>query len=183
MSPDAPKIPLWLLPALLLASSPLFALSSDREQPVHIEADRLVLDEPHGTVTYSGHTRLTQGSIRLEADQVVVHAPRRRFSRAVATGSPARFSQLTDDGHKIRARARHMEYLAAKQRLILQGEAELWQDDNLLKGPRIVYDMADNRVEARGGDQTQTTGQERVRIILQPETLDKDKEKSGGGSP
>ncbi len=185
MRPDALKQLLLFLPLLaLLAPGTVSALSSDREQPVHIEADRLVIDEPKGTMTYSGHARLTQGSIVLEADRVVLYSRQRRLTRAEASGNPVRFRQKTDDGHLIRARARRMEYEVATRLLRLRGEAELWQDENHIRSPRIDYDMASNRVEARGRPGTDAppgSKPGRVEIILQPETVSD--RQSGDGDP
>ncbi len=182
MRPEPLKQLVLSLPLLaLFAPGTLPALSSDREQPVHIEADRLVIDEPKGTMTYSGHARLTQGSIVLEADRVVLYSHERRLTQAEASGNPVRFRQKTDDGHLIRARARHMEYRVADRRLRLRGEAELWQDENHIRSPRIDYDMARDRVEARGGaGKGSGPGEkpERVEIILQPATADGDGDKA-----
>jgi len=64
----------------------------------------------------------------------------------------------------------------------LQGDAELWQDQNHIRSPQIVYDMARDRVEAQGGADAGNHSNRpgRVEIILQPETGDTGKAKDDG---
>ena len=51
---------------LLLAPLPGLGLDSDRDEPIHIEADRAMLDEKEGTSIYEGNVQLRQGSLRLQ---------------------------------------------------------------------------------------------------------------------
>ena len=75
------------------------ALSSDREQPIELEADSAHIDERTGVSVYTGNVKLTQGSTRLLADRLTVERGE-DGNRVVAEGQPATFSQQPDDKPK-----------------------------------------------------------------------------------
>jgi len=151
---------LFLLPGLV------WGLASDREQPIHIQADSLEMDEAKGVSQYRGDVRFVQGSIVLSADFVIVYSEDKRVRKVIATGSPAHFSQQLDgeDG-EMRARASRIEYFASKELLQLHGDAYLWQADNQFTGDLIEYGLKDEVVMARKAK----SGDERVRIVIQPD--------------
>lgn len=163
------KIKLLLL---LILSSPglLLALTSDRSQPLNIEADHVFIDDKNGIMVYSGNAVFTQGSIVVTSDEVRVYTRNRKFTRAVSEGRPATFEQVMDDGKRVRARAYEMEYLLSEQKLTLTGQAELWQNQNHIKSEQIIYRMDKEVLDAKSPESG-----ERVRITIQPETLKEEK--------
>lgn len=159
------RLELFLALALLLPT-PAAALESDRYQPIHVQADRLELDNRLGISTYRGNVVLEQGSLRLEADVLVVHRKGDALDRLEAEGRPVRFRQLPDGSTEmIEGEARRLEYRAAQDQLLLQGTASVRQAGNLFSGERIEYDIVKSRVRASG--QTDD-GDGRVRAIIQP---------------
>ena len=58
---------LWLAP---IAGN---ALPGDRDQPIHITADKALRDEVEGVTVYSGNVELVQGSMELEADKLTIY--------------------------------------------------------------------------------------------------------------
>jgi lipopolysaccharide export system protein LptA len=160
-----------LVPILGLAwfvASPAWALSGDRDQPIELEADSARIDERTGVSVYTGNVRLTQGSRRLDADRLTVERTA-EGDRLIAEGKPATFSQQPDDKPEpFEGRALNIDYHTGEDRVILTGEAEVWQGGNRFASERIVYDAASDTV--RGG-QASPGGQpgERVRITIQPQ--------------
>ena len=59
---------LILIAASLGAPWAVMAMTGDREQPIHIEADSVDIDDKKGVSIYRGNVRMTQGSIVLTAD-------------------------------------------------------------------------------------------------------------------
>ena len=47
------------------------ALSTDRDQPINLEADEAELDQTEGVSTYVGNVVVTQGSMKVESDRMV----------------------------------------------------------------------------------------------------------------
>lgn len=171
--------------ALWLGSAPgVHALSSDRSQPINIKADRVRINENKGFSKYSGHVVLTQGSIVLTAARLTVYQSKGTLQRIKATGAPARFKQLPDNGKTpVVASAEHMEYLAGSALLLLSGRARVTQGGNVFSGHRIEYDTRHSIVTARKNAQN---GTGRVHAIIQPATTPPGKADSNtpaGASP
>lgn len=159
-------------PGLLLAAlvflmpAATLALSTDADEPMQITADKASYDEASGTMVYRGNVRVTQGSLAITAETLTTHAPQRELERVEAEGDEkagkATWRQLADDGMEIRAEARRMDYLAAERRILMIGDAVLWQGEDRFSGERIEYDLDTETMDAVAGDEG------RIEIILQP---------------
>jgi lipopolysaccharide export system protein LptA len=160
------KIRLSLLLLMLQLQTIAFALTTDRDQPLNVEADHVIIDDKKGTMVYTGQARFTQGSIVVTADKVQIYSKNRIFSRAIAIGKPATFQQKLDDGKIVKARAHQMEYRVEDERLILTEEAEVWQDSNHIRSDRIVYQLDTQVIDAQGEKEGS-----RVKITIQPESI------------
>ena len=162
MYPDKHKIrPLIFL--LLFTSSLAHALSSDKDQPVSIEADSVDIDETTEKAIYRGNVILIQGSINLTASRVVVHNFQSDNARIVATGNQVKFSQEEDKtGQIIKGNADKTEYGINSARLELTGKASLIKGKNTFRNDRIIYDREKAIVKAG----TSAEGKERVKITI-----------------
>jgi lipopolysaccharide export system protein LptA len=151
---------------------PCWALSSDRDQPIELEADSARIDERTGVSVYTGNVKLIQGSRRLNAERLTVERTG-QGDRLVAEGQPATFSQQPDDKPQpMEGRALNIDYHTGQERVILTGEAEVWQGGNRFASERIVYDVTSDTV--RGGQASPGSKPgERVRITIQPQQADK----------
>ena len=92
MKPASRKVTLPLLGAvLLLAIMPFSALglSSDRNQPMTIEADRATLNEKTGNSVYEGNVHVQQGSLVLQGSKMTVQLNDNTIGKIILTGSPA----------------------------------------------------------------------------------------------
>ena len=151
--------------ALFLFSSPLWALSSDRQKPVEVEADSFNLDDAKKITVYSGNVIITQGSMEIMADKVTIYGARGTTEKAIATGKPVKFKQQPDGAQSlIRGEANRFEYLVSKDTLVLTDQATLWQDGSTFASDRIVYDSKRSIVKA--GDKE--SSDKRVKITLEP---------------
>ncbi len=159
---------------ILLLWLPLsaWALSTDRNEPINIEADSATLHETSGKSTYRGNVHLRQGTLHLHGNTMTVQMRDERIEKIELTGSPATYVQRPDnsavDQH---AEAGRIEYYARDNRMILLQNARIWQSGkDEFSSDRIVFNLAENTVNAGGG------GDDRVRITLQPR-------KSGDSEP
>lgn len=148
------------------ATRPVMPLSTDSEQPIHIEADRAELDEERRVTVYKGSVVVVQGSMRINADRVdFFYDEERSLDKAVFLGKPARYEQLPDNSEDlVRARALRMEYYAAKNLLYLIEDAKVTQRGDTVTGDRITYDMENNKARAERVEEDD----ERVRVIIHP---------------
>jgi lipopolysaccharide export system protein LptA len=156
-----------LLKAIVLGilSTNAWALSTDSEQPVYIDSDSQTLDMKSNEVTFEGDVKLVQGSIELEADKVIVERdPTTGTITSIESfGKPAKFRQETDDGKELRGRALELYYDMSKDQLLMIKEAQLMQDDSVIKGDKIRYQIDTETMVADGGNGT------RVSTVLQPQ--------------
>jgi len=151
--------------ALMSFSTSLWALSSDKQKPVEVEADSFNLDDAKKITVYSGNVIITQGSMEIMADKVTIHGVRGTTDKVIAIGKPVKFKQQPDGNQGlIRGEANRFNYLVSKDTLILLDNATLWQNGNTFASDRIEYDSKRSIVKA--GDKK--AGSKRVKITLEP---------------
>ena len=159
----------WLLPVFLginfVYSPVLNALEGDASEPVTIESNSGFFDDKKGVSIYTGEVIIIQGSLRLDADKVVVHMQNREIQKLVATGKPVKFKQTPEEGKdEVRGNALTAEYYPETKVLVLIKEAVVWQGKNSTASERIEYDRLSEVVKA--GDTG--SANKRVHVILQP---------------
>ncbi len=132
---------LMLAGSLLAASIPAFAVTGDTEQPIHIDSDQQSLDMQGNVVTFTGNVVMTRGTIKINADKVVVTRPGGEQGKEVIDGygNPATFYQMQDNGKPVKGHASHMHYELAKDFVVLTGNAYLEQLDSNITGDKITY--------------------------------------------
>ena len=145
------------------------ALESDRQQPLKIVADSAELNDKDGTATYTGNVILTQGSLKIQADYLLIKTADNKVTFVSARGNPARFSQQpAEDQLPVKASGLGADYDVKAQTLTLRRKASVVQNDNTFKGEEIVYELQNQRLKAVG--QTKDTpkgeGSGRVEMIL-----------------
>ena len=171
-----PKTILTILSAaaLLTTSAQSWALATDREQPVYIEADYADIDQLNHVVVYRGNVKIRQGSIGIWGDVVTIYTDEnndliKAFSDAEA-GSLARFKQMPDDKpEEVWGEGERLEYWAQENLVKIFRRGKLWQGQDVFTSNKILYDTA--REVLIGGDRsTSGTGQgkDRVRMTIQP---------------
>lgn len=96
---------LVLASSLLAASIPAFAVTGDTEQPIHIESDQQSLDMQGNVVTFTGNVIVTQGTIKINADKVVVTRPGGEDGKEVIDGygNPATFTRCRTMVNRLKA--------------------------------------------------------------------------------
>ncbi len=151
-----------------------FALPSDAEQPLFLESEALEYNELAGTITYSGNVVMQQGSMKIKADQVVIHGNIDRATRVVAKGTPAHFQQTPEiDAVPVKAAAVRLEYEVKSKSLLLQGDASLNQEGTSLSGNTIEYDVK-NAVVKAGSTLNGSDSKKRVKMVIPPKLLESD---------
>ena len=154
--------------ALLLLSPCAVGLSSDKDAPVELEADSADINQKTGTTIYQGRVKVTQGSMILTADKVVIDYKDNKAHKFTATGTPARFQQLPDNEETpIKGKGQTILYLIKSEELVLTGDAELHQGGDRFSSDKIVYDRVKAQLKAGSAAQ----GSERVRVTIQPDKL------------
>jgi len=175
----------------LIASPMLWALSTDRDQPMDIDANHAQFEQdkqvPGNTVIYlKGNVRMEQGSLKAQADDATVYrgdnrskkneAGDSKINRVLMQGKPAHLEQMQDnDGGLMTAQAYTIDYQVANDTVEFTGNVFIVQADRgEFRGERMVYNTKTG--EMQSGD---NRPESRVHIRMLPkksnEASDKDK--------
>jgi lipopolysaccharide export system protein LptA len=124
-----------------------------------------------GLVVFSGNVIAKQENSVQTADRMEVYLDDKgeRVLRIISTGN---VKIVTEDCRT--GTAKRAEYYDDDQKLLLIGDAKVWQEDNVVTGERMVMYLADDRSEAESGPQG------RVKSVFYPK---RDEDKQGGGAP
>jgi lipopolysaccharide export system protein LptA len=158
--------------ALMMASTLVAglaqALPDDRDQPIHITADKALRDDKLGVTVYTGNVQMDQGSIRITADTLTIYHITEEADKIVAEGRPAKMQQQPElDEGPVHAHADVIEYFRDEERVHLQSNARVEQDGSVVAGDSIDYLIAEQLVKA---DSDQTLEGNRVQVIIPPST-------------
>ena len=152
-----------LLLCLLLPASAL-GLSTDREQPIEVEADRLEVRDEENISIYEGNVSLVQGSLQIRSDRLVIHFnEQRELTLMEMTGNPARLRQLDDQRREMRGQALRINYTDSESLLELIGEARFDHAGDTIESERIRVNTDNNSIQAGSSDSDQ-----RVKMLIQP---------------
>lgn len=142
------------------------ALPTDRDQPIHVDADSADLNQKAGILTYTGNVVIDQGSIHIEADKAVIYSKNSQVYKVLATGVPAHFQQRPEaDKELVKARGNSLVYDVGNERLTITDNARVEQNGSVITGGLINYDIHLAIVEAG----SRSDKSERVKVILQPQ--------------
>ncbi|HET7396149.1 MAG TPA: lipopolysaccharide transport periplasmic protein LptA [Gammaproteobacteria bacterium] len=166
-----------LLCCALLTAVSAFALSSDKNQPMDIQADHGEWQNDNktnlGTGIYTGHVIITQGSIRITADHAVVHTRNGELQTADITGQPATFQQQPDTGELMHGIADQIHYNSDTNMVDMIGHAHMQQGSiRQMTADVIHYNTATEHAVADGGKDGG-----RVHITVPPKTTSPPPEK------
>jgi lipopolysaccharide export system protein LptA len=162
-----------LLSLLILAcSGAAFAEKADRNKPIQLEADRIVVDDANKVHILEGRVILTKGTMQLRTEKLVVTQNADGFQKGVATGGAnglAYFRQRRDGSDEyVEGEAERIEYDDRSERTDLYNRAWLKSGKDEVRGQFIRYDARiENYTVTNSG--TPAAGNDgRVRAVIQP---------------
>ena len=145
---------------------PTWALNSDREKPIQIEADQADINDNTGISVYTGNVIVVQGSLKITAQILTVYSKEKVFTKMISTGNPATFRQRPEGKDEdVTGKGKRIEYFASRDTAYFYDNATLEQADSTFKSDRIAYDIFNDKVNAGI-----TSGDDRVKIIIKPQS-------------
>ena len=153
------------------------AEKADRDKPVNIEADRLTVDDNRQVSVFDGRVVITQGTLQIRGDRVVVRQDGEGFQFGTATGNLATFRQKREGVDEwVDGEAERIEYDGKKEFVELFNRAKLTRDLDETRGNYISYDSKTEFFRVQSSkDAPVTSGAQqnaRVRAIIQPKSKD-----------
>jgi len=122
----------------------------DGKEPVHFESKGLRGLREKGTVELLESVVITQGTMRMEADQAKVFFDEgaKDVVKVVAEGNVKMFKVDEDSGEKIKAYGNTVVFDNKSRTTVLDGNARLWRGADLVRGKKITYEMDTGWVRA-----------------------------------
>ncbi|MCW8930149.1 MAG: lipopolysaccharide transport periplasmic protein LptA [Gammaproteobacteria bacterium] len=180
------KVKAFLLLSLLVMSlsfTPLnsMALSSDRDQPINLEADAADIDDLKGISIYTGNVVLTQGSMVIKSNKLTLYNDKNNeLEKAIAVGTENKLATFKQrpEGKKedFKARSITMIYYLNKDKIHLIKKAHVWQAGDTFSGNKIIYDTKNETVVAssvKKQDGKPASSGGRVKVTIQPKSKNK----------
>jgi len=123
--------------------------------PLTVDADKMERFGKASLVIFSGNVVARRDNSVQYADRVEVYMDEKgdRVLRTVSTGAVRIITKDCRTGTAQRA-----EYYDLDQRVVLMGNARVWQDDNVVSGDTITIYMAQDRTLVEGGQQERVKG-------------------------
>lgn len=167
-----------ILCAMLCVAPVAHALQSDRDQPMHIDADAMQYDERQQVTTFTGNVVVNKGSIVLRGHRLVVRqqsdGSQHGTMGASSSGARAFFRQARDVpsgalSQHVEGEAERIEYDSASGTVRLLGRAQLRRFEGTtlsddITGSLITYN---SHTEVFSADGAQSAGS-RVRAVIKP---------------
>jgi lipopolysaccharide export system protein LptA len=171
--------------ALLSAlTTPCQAERADREQPIHLEADQVTIDDIGQTSTFTGNVRLTQGTMQLIGDKIRVSRLEDGFKLVNIYGNTASFRQKREGLEEfIEGYGEHIEYDTRDATVDFYGSARVKRALDEVRGEHITYSMKTETFQVSGAPASQDAPAQRVRAVLLPKAEETKPSTSVSGVP
>lgn len=144
----------------------------DLDKPVNLEADRVDLDDGRKEATFEGNVTLTQGTLMIKADKIIVKQDESGFQYGIAYGKPAYFRQKREGfDDYIEGFSERLEYDGRADKMQMFTNARIQRGSDEVRGDYISYNAATEFFQVIGGGKTVATPgnpQGRVRAVIQP---------------
>ena len=143
--------------------------TTDRDQPIHISAGRIEINQRKSLTIYIGKVSFIQGDLRFNAARAEAHYQGDKIDTIVATGKPVTLYQRAPDPQQsLNASAQRLEYHALENRIDLFGDVHLQQGDSVLRSTTLHYNLLDGTLAAEGDGQDSA-----VSVVIEPKKTER----------
>jgi lipopolysaccharide export system protein LptA len=172
-------LPLIISLGAALGSAAAWALPSDRDQPIRIQADTAELDDKQGVAVYRGDVIITQGTLKITGDTVTItQTASGDIDVFTSVGNLAYYEQKPAvDKDIVKAYGKTIQYFASNERIVLIDQAKVIQEGNTFEGEKIVYDTRRQIVNAgRATGNNVSMPRPRIDMVIQPKNKPADQQ-------
>jgi lipopolysaccharide export system protein LptA len=156
----------------ILFATHAFAEKADKEKPIEIEADTVTVNDAKKVSIYTGNVIVTQGTLLIKADKLVVREDESGFQHSSSYGTPTTFKQKRESKDEyMEGAAQRIEYDGRMDKVQLYTKAWVKKGEDIVHGDYIMYDANAEYSEVIGGgpkSATPATPTGRVKAIIQP---------------
>lgn len=154
--------------------APVWAEKADRDKPTSIEANRMSSDDARRMSIFEGNVVLTNGTMEVRADRIVVRQDADGFQFATAYGKPVQFRQKGDakggrDGIWTEGEALRIEVDSRNERIELFERARVTRGEDVVNGEYIFVDQRTEFFSVSAAkDAAPASPGGRVKAVIQP---------------
>ncbi len=163
---------------ILLFSLLTPAMAAEKaDQPISIEANRMISQEKDNIVIFLGKVDARQGNLTIRSEEMTVY-----YSNDKPKTTGAKADKPTSKVEKLICKknvkvnqgdwlgtGERMDYFAPERKVVLMGNAKAWQGQNMVAGKTITYYLDQKRSVVE--QDTKSNG--RVRAVIHPESKKK----------
>lgn len=182
--PHANRLTFFAAAVLLAFTLPVAAELADRDKPINLESDTVDINDLTKVSVYQGKVRLSQGSLLITSDKLVVEQDDNGLSKSTATGNPSYFKQKREGVDDIiEGWAARIVYDARSEKVEMYTQARIKRGQDEVRGNTIIYEGRTESYRVIGGQgaATEYNPKGRVRAVIQPKQ--KTPPNSGEGLP
>ncbi len=151
-----------------------YAELADRDKPMHLEANRVVVDDAKQHSIFEGQVQLTQGTLLIQADKVEVSEDAHGFQHLTASGSPAKFWQRFEGSNEYaEGYGNRIEYDTRTETVDFFGQARVKRGQDEVSGAHITYSTKTEVFEVHGdpaANSKNSSSNSRVHAVIQPKS-------------
>ncbi len=129
----------------------------DTGEPIDITSDRVETFSKENLIVFRGNVMARQKDMVIYSDslEALVFEDGKGIEKVVAGGNVK-----IQQGLRV-ANCQKAIFYNRDQRVVLTGDPKVWEGDNLISGEEIIFDIAKNRIEVKGGP----GGRGKVRVL------------------
>ncbi len=163
-----------LLIMVLYASSSGVSVAekADREKAIHIESDRVTVNDLKQISVFDGNVVLRQGTMMIRGDRMEVRQDKEGFKQGTVWGKRAHFRQKREGVNEwIEGWAERVEYDSRADKVQLFKRANMKRGEDDVSGDYISYDAVSEFFQVVGGGAKAASSNNpegRSRVVLQP---------------
>lgn len=157
-----------------LGCTPSWALPSDQNQPLNIQADQAVIDQRKGISTYRGKVHVVQGTMEINGNELIMHHDDAGKPTSITiNGNLATYKQQIQlNEPEVHGEATQMLYMTNSDILTLIGKARVTRGTDVVEGEKILYDRQNDRILANGESTGNSQGRVQITITPKPANAD-----------
>ncbi|MDD2685334.1 MAG: lipopolysaccharide transport periplasmic protein LptA [Gallionella sp.] len=158
--------------AILLLCMPLaaYAERADRDKPMHLEADQVLVDDAQQISTFTGNVQMIQGTMVIRGDKIVVIQYPDGFKHGTAWGQTASFRQKREGlDEYVEGYGERIEYDTRAETVDFFVRARVKRDLDDVRGDFITYSQKTEIFQVNSNKPSASdTTPKRVRAVFQP---------------
>ncbi len=156
----------------MLLSTSASADRDDRSRPIYLEAAHVEIDDAKQMSVFTGNVVLTQGTMVMRGEQIVVVQDKEGFKHGTATGNLASFRQKREGRDDyVEGYGERIEYDTRSEIMDIYGHAHVKRGQEDVRGDHITYNSKTESFKVSGSPESPAQEQEqRVRVVIQPPT-------------